>query len=381
MEVALGRSSQGGDLTARRRDPVEPRRRIAEDDLARSPARAAHGAGADLRQPDRAAALEVDPLEPAVGAVEIADRPPIGRPEGAVPALGSGEGAQVPGLEVPDPDSRRGIFDGLRPHRQQLAVGRERRPEDLHAVRIRQRGERARRRGCGRRAAPDDGDRSERSHRCRRGQPERELPGRPRALDRLDRRRGNRLVDDLAGEDIFEHQARVADRLQPLARLLAQAAPHQLADRARRLRRQPREVRLLPEHPGEHVRDGLALEQPPPREHLVEHDPERPDVGPPVGHAARRLLRRHVGRGAEDHPLHGRAHRQRRRLRELRLRARRRSGRIHRLGEPEVEDFDFPFDGSLDVLRLQVSVDDALFVRLFERLGDLQSDGEAFIEG
>ena len=55
--------------------------------------------------------------------------------------------------------------------------------------------------------------------------------------------------------------------------------------------------------------------------------------------------------------------------------------RIHRLGQPEVEDFDFPFYGSFYVLRLEVSMNDPLLVRLFERLRDLPSDGKALIEG
>jgi len=36
-------------------------------------------------------------------------------------------------------------------------------------------------------------------------------------------------------------------------------------------------------------------------DHLVEHDAERPDVGPLVDRLALGLFRRHVGRRAEDH--------------------------------------------------------------------------------
>jgi hypothetical protein len=131
------------------------------------------------------------------------------------------------------------------------------------------------------------------------------------------------------------------------------------------------------------VRHRLALEQPPAGQHLVEHDTERPDIGAAIDRAAGGLLRRHVRRGAEDHPHLRRAERQRRRLRELRGRpaARRHPHRIHRLRQSEVEDFDFPFNGSFDVLWFEISVDDALLVRFFERVSNLQRDGKAFIEG
>ena len=65
--------------------------------------------------------------------------------------------------------------------------------------------------------------------------------------------------------------------------------------------RQRREVGRVLEDAGEDVRHGLAVEEPPAGEHLVEHDAERPDVGAAVDGGAGRLLRRHVGRGAEDH--------------------------------------------------------------------------------
>ena len=59
--------------------------------------------------------------------------------------------------------------------------------------------------------------------------------------------------------------------------------------------------------------------------------------------------------------------------------ARSRSRRIHRLRQTEVEDLHLPFNGSFYVLRLQIAMDDPFLVRLFQGLGDLASDGEAFI--
>ena len=49
------------------------------------------------------------------------------------------------------------------------------------------------------------------------------------------------------------------------------------------------------------LRDVVAVERAPPRQHLVEHDAERPDVGAAIDGAAARLLGRHVGGRAEDH--------------------------------------------------------------------------------
>ena len=54
---------------------------------------------------------------------------------------------------------------------------------------------------------------------------------------------------------------------------------------------------------------------------------------------------------------------------------------VHRLSQPEVEDLDFSFTGSFDVLGLEITVDDALLVRLFERLRDLQRERKALSNG
>jgi hypothetical protein len=55
--------------------------------------------------------------------------------------------------------------------------------------------------------------------------------------------------------------------------------------------------------------------------------------------------------------------------------------RTRKLGEPEVEDLHRPIVPNLDVGGLQIAVDDTLFVRGFERLGNLSRDGERLIDG
>jgi hypothetical protein len=132
------------------------------------------------------------------------------------------------------------------------------------------------------------------------------------------------------------------------------------------------------EHAGQRVGHRVAGEQRAAREHLEQHDAERPDVGPLVDREPFRLLGRHVRRRAEDDPELRAVHRgqrrrlhQRRRAREIRRRRRRPGGGIHRLRQSEVEDFDSSFDGSFDVLRFEVSVDDPFLVCFLESLGDL----------
>ena len=84
-----------------------------------------------------------------------------------------------------------------------------------------------------------------------------------------------------------------------------------------------------------------------------------------------RLLRAHVGRGAENHA---------RRVVPIRRRAvgdrddRRRLLAARRLRQPEVEHLHRAVRRDLDVRRLQIAMDDALLVRGFERLGDLPRD-------
>ena len=75
-----------------------------------------------------------------------------------------------------------------------------------------------------------------------------------------------------------------------------------------------------------------------PREHLVEHAAEGPDVGAAVHGVPAGLLGAHVRRGAEDHAGHRSGRGQRRGHGRVDL-VRRRGG-VERLGQPEVEHLD-----------------------------------------
>ena len=98
-----------------------------------------------------------------------------------------------------------------------------------------------------------------------------------------------------------------------------------------------------------------------PRQHLIEHNPERPDVGPLIDLLPARLLRRHVLRRAE----------RRARLREL---------HPGELREAEVDDLHETVFRDENIRRLDVAVNDPLAVRLGEPLGDLNGDIERLIE-
>ena len=56
------------------------------------------------------------------------------------------------------------------------------------------------------------------------------------------------------------------------------------------------------------------------------------------------------------------------------------AGRLHRFREAEVENLHRAVGAHFDIRRLQIAVNDALFVRGFERLGDLLRDGQRLVE-
>ena len=112
------------------------------------------------------------------------------------------------------------------------------------------------------------------------------------------------------------------------------------------------------------------------REHLVEHDAERPDIRPLIGGLTARLLGAHVPGRAENQA--GLSHRetQRRRMAERRL------VRIarERFRETEVEHLDLTATRDHDVRGLQVPMHDAFLVRGFERSRDLQRKTQRILD-
>ena len=175
----------------------------------------------------------------------------------------------------------------------------------------------------------------------------------------------------------------VADRLarvpHPASRIPFEAAVQHAPEGAGSRRRQLRQIDVAVEHAGQHVRRRLALEQALADQHLVEQDAERPQVGADVDGRARRLLGRHVGRGAHDHAQAGGRGGQGGRLRPVRP-GRRLGLGVEGLGQAEVEHLDGPVVAHLDVGRLEVAVHDARLVRGLQGRGDLPRDPHGVVE-
>ena len=188
-------------------------------------------------------------------------------------------------------------------------------------------------------------------------------------LRRVEDRRFRRRLADQLGLKLFErtqerHGTRVA-----LARRLRQRLQDDLAHlrRERVLRHLLRGRRRVVHVRGEHRDCGRRLERHHARHHLVQNDPERVEVRAPVELLGLRLLRAQVLRRAVHHAV----------LRQLRLvRAR----RLLDLGDPKVEDLhklsNAPEVAQHDVVRLEVSVDDAELVGLVQRVERLAHDAD-----
>ena len=165
----------------------------------------------------------------------------------------------------------------------------------------------------------------------------------------------------------------VTDIPQPTLRILFQASLQQRANGGRCRARKSVPLGLAIEDGHDGVRHRVALERDVPGQRFVQHATECPDVGPFVDGLAPRLLRAHVGGGAEDHALLGHRRRTGQGRRGPRVGARRRGG-VERLRQAEVQHLHHAVWPHFDVRGLEIAVDDALLVRRFERLGDLRRD-------
>ena len=122
----------------------------------------------------------------------------------------------------------------------------------------------------------------------------------------------------------------------------------------------------------ENLRDRVgpcgAVERAASCQHFVQHTAKGPDVRSFVDWLSPRLLRTHVGRGADDRADLGRLHGRRgSRLREYLI------GRSE-LRDPEVEHFDVAGRRDLDVGRFEIAVNDPLLVRRGESRRNLAGD-------
>ena len=106
------------------------------------------------------------------------------------------------------------------------------------------------------------------------------------------------------------------------------------------------------------------------RQQLVKNDPEREQIAPTVYGTAPELLRRHVTRRSYDviatrHAFERRGFSVRRFVADL-------------FRESEVRDLDMAIPPDHHVRRLQIPVDDFLFVRLLERFRHLYGNAQPF---
>jgi hypothetical protein len=153
-----------------------------------------------------------------------------------------------------------------------------------------------------------------------------------------------------------ERSGKLLGGVETSRRVLHEAALHHGAQRGRHLRAQAAQRRrVVVADAVDHRGVGVTPERPLAGQHLVEHHPQRPEVGAVVHRPARGLLRAHVGH-----------------------RPRRRAGAGERarghLGDAEVHDAHPTARTHDDVLGLDVAVHDAACVRGREPLGHARGD-------
>ena len=194
-------------------------------------------------------------------------------------------------------------------------------------------------------------------------------------------RGGDRILARLLpGQHLVDRDPRVADVVQTVLGVALEAASEQAPQLPGIDGGSAFQSISCRENRREHVAHGVAGEERPAGEHLVEQDAEGPDVGALVDRLAARLLRAHVGGGAEDEPGRGPGVGEGRRLRRVAARPAARTVAAPGLRETEVEDLDLALRRQLHVRGLQVAVDDALLVGLLQGLGDLLREADRLVE-
>ena len=165
-------------------------------------------------------------------------------------------------------------------------------------------------------------------------------------------------------------EQQVSHALIALVPILAQRLADDPLKLRGNIRVKSRQWRGLPVEDGrDDVAAGLARERRSPRDHLVEHHPQRPDVGPLVHLAATDLLGRHVGHRSQHGARVGVRHRAGR----VRRVARRRG---HQFRKPEVQHFDQAVGPAHHVLGLEIAVHDTGGMCCAHGRGDLDDDVE-----
>ena len=177
---------------------------------------------------------------------------------------------------------------------------------------------------------------------------------------------------------VLESDPRLTDIPQPLPRVLRKTTPQHPLDLKGQAGRQLAPVGFGLKDTCQGITCCFAEEKLFAGQHFEKNHPEGPDVRPPVDFFSAGLLGAHVGRGAQyrAHLGHGRG-----------------QGRVARYSffaccligkdtrQPEVQHLHLAIWRALDVGGFEVTVDDSLFVGLFEPFGNLARDVHRFVDG
>ena len=368
---------------------------IERDDLSRL------SASRSFRRPQGAAAIEEDiaPLHPEDLSAQIApgrdhrplfvverntrddgasrnegDAPTVGREGHAVRPVGAGDLSGVWPIERSQEQGANAVADA--DHADSTAVGRQTEAalkfgDGLHVRRIRNlevddiefRG-----RSRVKRSPRESGDRDcSDQPRCDRGEAARWSGG------------GDGRRTQLCAA--FERHSRFADIAKPLLRIAIETAPDEIPHGGRRLRGERLPVGVAREDGGQYIAHRFTGKESFAGQHFEKHDAKRPYVRAFVDLPSARLLGAHVRRGAHDHSGVRCVPRHRWRMRDVARRAARPGLVVECLRETEVEDLDLSIGRDFHVRRLEVAMDDAVFVRFFKRVRDLARDCNRFVDG
>lgn len=170
-------------------------------------------------------------------------------------------------------------------------------------------------------------------------------------------------------------ESKIAGRLEPCVRTLGHALAHEAHQFRRKLGTRNRRVRRFVVQDRRHgFRGRVALERSPPGHHLVQHTAEGKQIAASVDRQAAHLFRRHVAHRAHRRSGVGLGRRVRTGLGLC-------TNRQRDPRQAEVEDLHPVIAGQKEVLRLQVSVDDALGVRGGEPIRDRRADLDGLAPG
>ncbi len=160
--------------------------------------------------------------------------------------------------------------------------------------------------------------------------------------------------------------------MKPLLRILFDAAANHALQGQRHIRGELRDRRrLFVENGADGVGLGGSLKSPLAHNHLIKDCAEGKDIGAMVGHLSADLLRGHITHCAHRDAMAGDG--------DCQMRGRLRQGGD--FGQTEIENLDASVFGDEKVLRLEVAMHDAFFVRCGQPVSDLHRKLDRLTQG